>query len=260
SASNPMVGFLAEHASEFPGVTTGRTFVRHYPYNDLAAQLLGYVGSISQTQLAKLGRGYGLNDEIGQAGVESAFDKYLRGRNGDSRLHVDSLGRPRGAVQLTTLPKPGLTVRLTLDADLQRAAEKALSYGIGLAQADGEWAAHGGAIVAMDPNDGSILAMASSPGYKPSVFAGRVTRRGLASPGLTTKSAPAKNYPSLDRATQATYPPGSVFKPVTALAAMEEHIVSPYAYLPCTGTYHSPHDNADQVFHNWDPYVNQQMD
>jgi penicillin-binding protein 2 len=260
SASNPMVGFLAEHASEFPGVTTGRTFIRHYPYNDLAAQLLGYVGSISQSQLAELGRGYGLNDEIGQSGVESAFDKYLRGRNGDSRLHVDSLGRPRGAVQLTTLPKPGMTVRLTVDADLQRAAEKALSYGIGLAQADGQWAAHGGAIVAMDPNDGSILAMASSPAYKPSVFAGRVTRRALASQGLTTKSAAAKNYPSLDRATQATYPPGSVFKPVTALAAMEEHIVSPYAYLPCTGTYHSPHDNADQVFHNWDPYVDQQMD
>jgi penicillin-binding protein 2 len=261
SASNPMVAYLAEHASAFPGVTTGRTFVRHYPYQDLAAQVLGYVGSITQAQLHSLGRGYGLNDDLGQAGVESAFDKYLRGRNGDSRLHVDSLGRPRGAVQeLTTQPKPGLTVRLTLDAHLQQAAERALAYGIGLAQADGQWAARGGAIVAMDPNDGSILAMASSPTYKPSVYTGRVTKQALAAQGLTTKTATARNYPSLDRATQATYPPGSVFKPVTALAAMQEHLVSPYAYLPCTGTYHSPNDKAHQVFHNWDPNVNQQMD
>jgi len=261
SASNPMVAFLAEHASEFPGVTTGRTFVRHYPYQDLAAQVLGYVGSITQAQLRSLGRGYGLNDDIGQAGVESAFDKYLRGRDGESRLHVDSLGRPRGGVQeLAALPKPGLTVRLTLDAHLQQAAERALQYGIGLAQADGQWAARGGAIVAMDPTDGSILALASSPTYKPSVYTGHVTRPDLAAQGLTTKSAPAKNYPSLDRALQATYPPGSVFKPVTAIAAMEEHLVSPYAYLPCTGTYRSPNDRAHQVFHNWDPYVNQAMD
>jgi penicillin-binding protein 2 len=87
-----------------------------------------------------------------------------------------------------------------------------------------------------------------------------VTTKELASQGLTPKTAPAKNYPSLNRAMQATYPPGSVFKPVTALAAMETHIVSPYAYLPCTGTYQSPNDRSHQVFHNWDPNVNQPMD
>ena len=143
---------------------------------------------------------------------------------------------------------------------LQQAAEKALAYGINLAQSNGEWAARGGAIVALDPNDGSILAMASSPTYKPSVYSGRVTTKALASQGLTPKTAPAKNYPSLNRAMQATYPPGSVFKPVTAIAAMQAHLVSPYAYLPCTGTYQSPNDNSHQVFHNWDPFINQQMD
>ncbi len=260
AASEPMVAYLAEHSSEFPGVTTARSYVRHYPYQDLAAQVLGYVGSITQAQLDSLGKGYGANDELGQAGVESAYDSYLRGVAGDSRLHVDSLGRPRGGVQPTTPPKPGHTVQLTIDLKLQQAAEKALADGIRLAQADGQWAANGGAIVAMDPKDGSILAMASSPAYKPSVYAGRVSKSALANQGLLQKTAPEKNYPSLNRSLVATYPPGSVFKPVTALAAMQEHLVSPYAYLPCTGSYHSPNDKANQTFKNWDPNVSQQMD
>jgi penicillin-binding protein 2 len=260
SASDLMVSYLAEHASEFPGVGTGRAYLRHYPYQDLASQVLGYVSAISQSQLNHLGPGYGANDQIGQTGVEAAFDKYLRGVSGAAKLHVDNLNRPLGGVQLTALPKPGNTVRLTLDVKLQQAAEKALAYGIRLAQGNGEWAARGGAIVALDPRDGSILAMASSPTYKPSVYSGRVTTRALAAQGLTPKTAPAKNYPALNRAMQATYPPGSVFKPVTALAAMQAHIVSPYAYLPCTGTYQSPNDKSHQVFHNWDPNVNQPMD
>ena len=259
-ASTPMVAYLEEHSTEFPGVTIGKTYVRHYPYHDLAAQVLGYVGAISPQQLKALGQGYDPNDEIGQSGIESAYDTYLRGVAGDSQLHVDAFGRPLRPVELTTLPKPGNSVQLTLDLKLQKAAEQALADGIRLAQADGQWAANGGAIVAMDPTDGSILAMASSPGYKPSVFAGRVSRTELANEGLTTKTATSKNYPSLNRALMATYPPGSVFKPVTALAAMHEHLVSPYAYLPCTGTYHSPNDKGNQIFKNWDPNVNQQMD
>src|SRR5262249_35255943 len=113
-----------------------------------------------------------------------------------------------------------------------------------------------------DPNDGSILAMASSPTYSPSVFTGRVEQKKLAAQGLTPKTAQRANYPSLNRATDVLYPPGSTFKPVTAIAAMQEHLVSPYSSLPCTGTYTSPDDNArpPAVFHNWDPYVNQQMD
>jgi len=260
AASSPMAAYLAEHASEFPGVTTARTYVRHYPYQSLASQVLGYVGSITQPELLKLGSGYDLNDELGQAGVESRYDSYLRGVNGDERMYLDSLGRPRSRVQPTLLPTPGNSVRLTIDVKLQQAAENALAYGIQLAQSNHEWAARGGAIVAMDPRDGSILAMASSPTYKPSVYAGHVTKASLASQGLTPKTGPAKNFPSLNRALQATYPPGSVFKPVTALAAMQEHLVSPYAYLPCTGSYHSPNDKAHQIFKNWDPNISQQMD
>jgi len=259
-ASGPMVSYLYEHSSEFPGVTIGRSYVRHYPYRQLGAQLLGYVGAITQAQLNRLGGSYDLNDELGQSGVESTYDSYLRGVDGEQRLHIDSLGRPMSGVQTAKLPKPGNTLRLTISVNLQKAAERALEDGIRIAQADGKWAARGGALVALDPRDGSILAMASSPTYKPAVFAGRVTTRQLAAAGLTNRTAAAKNYPALNRAIQATYPPGSTFKPVTAIAAMQEHLVSPYESLPCTGTYHSPNDNANQTFKNWDPYVNQQMD
>jgi penicillin-binding protein 2 len=261
SASDSMIFYLYEHASQFPGVTTWRTFIRHYPYHSLAAQVLGYVGEISPAELAtRVKQGYRAGDEIGQGGVESSYDTYLRGVAGSARMHIDALGRPRSSLETTSIAKAGNDVRLTLDAKLQDAAEKALQYGIHLAQANKQWYAHGGAIVAIDPTDGSILAMASSPSYDPSVYAGHVTEPELARAGLTTKTAPAKNYPSLDRATSGTYPPGSTFKPVTALAAMEEHLLSPYAYLPCTGTYSSPQDRSHRTFHNWDPNVNQAMD
>jgi penicillin-binding protein 2 len=259
-ANEHLVAYLAEHSTDFPGVTTGRTYIRHYPYPSLAAQLLGYVGAINESQLTALGPGYAPTDQVGQAGVEGAYDSYLRGADGAAKRHLDALGRPRSALQVTALPKAGHTVRLTVSLSLQEAADKALRDGIAYAQADGEWAARGGAIVALDPNDGSVLAMASSPSYKPSVYAGRVTTKALAAQGLTPKTAAAANYPALNRATMATYPPGSVFKPVTALAAMQEHLLSPYATLPCTGAYTSPDDKGHQVFHNWDPYVNQQMD
>ena len=261
SASEPMIDYLYEHAPQFPGITTWKTFIRHYPYHSLAAQVLGYVGQISQDQLRRLEKeGYQPGDEIGQAGVEASYDSYLRGVDGTARLHHDALGRPRGGLQTTTLYKQGNTLRLTLDLKLQQAAEKALDYGIKLAQANKKWAARGGAIVAMDPTDGSILAMASSPTYDPSVFAGHVTPEELAAAGLTTKTAEAKNYPSLDRAIYGIYPPGSTFKPVTAIAAMQEHMLSPYAYLPCTPTYSAPEDRSHRTFHNWDPNVDQGMD
>jgi penicillin-binding protein 2 len=259
-APKAMVTYLYERAAQFRGVQMERTYVRHYPYHSLAAQVLGYVGEVSQQQLRTLAKsGYQAGDEIGQAGIESAYDSYLRGIAGAARVRVDSLGRPRSVRQLVTPTQPGHAVQLTLDLGLQKAAEKALSYGISLARNNGQWAANGGAIVAMNPQDGAILALASSPSYEPSVFTGRVTQKGLDAQGLTPKTALAKNYPSLDRALTGTYPPGSTFKPLTAIAAMQEHLVAPYAYQPCKGVYYAPEDKSHRAFHNWDPNVNQAM-
>ncbi len=156
--------------------------------------------------------------------------------------------------------QPGHALRLTLDLGLQKAADSALQYGIRLAQSQGQWAARGGAIVALNPQDGSILALASAPSYDPAVFAGRVTEKQLDAQGLTSKTALASNYPSLDRALMGTYPPGSTFKPLTAIAAMQEHLIAPYAYEPCKGVYYAPEDKSHQAFHNWDPNVDQPMD
>lgn len=260
-APKEMVAYLYERASQFPGVVMERTYVRHYPYHSLAAQVLGYVGEISQSQLRTLAKsGYRAGDEIGQAGLEATYDSYLRGVPGTARVSVDSLGRPRSQRQLVTPTQPGHSVRLTLDLGLQKAAEDALQYGIRLAQSQGHWAARAGAIVALNPQDGAILALASTPSYDPSVYTGRVTLKKLDAEGLTAKTALAHNYPSLDRALAGTYPPGSTFKPLTAIAGMQEHLVSPYAYQPCTGVYYAPEDKSHRAFHNWDPNVNQQMD
>src|SRR5439155_23105697 len=159
-----------------------------------------------------------------QSGVEASYDKYLRGEAGLAQLRVDSLGRPRSAIKTVKSAQAGNAIRLTIDISLQRAAERALQYGIKLARADGRWAANGGAIVAMDPRNGDILAMASAPTYKPSVYVGRIDPEKL-KPLVDNEAAAKANYPGLNRAIQGTYPSGSTFKPVTALAAMQEHLI-----------------------------------
>jgi penicillin-binding protein 2 len=238
-----------------------RSYIRRYPHGALASQLLGYTGQISSSQLKTLSKsGYAPGDVIGQSGIEASYDTYLRGVAGAARVRVDSLGRPQSARTLTTQPQQGQTVSLTIDTGLQITAQDALQYGIQLARNNGQWAADGGAIVAMSPQDGSILAMASSPTYDPSVYTGRVTERELAAQGLTSRTALDKNYPSLDRTLDGTYPPGSTFKPLTAIAALEEHLIKPYAFYPCTGKYVAPEDLSHRVWHNWDPFVNQGMD
>jgi penicillin-binding protein 2 len=256
-ASDAQIDYLAEHAQEFPGVSTPRSYIRHYPYRSLAAQVLGYVGEISPTELKQLRKdGYQLGDEIGQSGVEAAYDKWLRGQPGSAQLRVDSLGRPRSDPTPTLTPQPGHPIRLTLDLGLQEAAEHALKYGIQLARADGQWAARGGAIIAIDPRDGSVRAMASYPTFDPGVYAGRVTHKGLTKAGLTTATAPLRNFPALNRALVATYPPGSTFKPVTALAAMQAHLLLPYEPIECSPDYLS----HKQLFKNWDPNVFESID
>jgi penicillin-binding protein 2 len=155
----------------------------------------------------------------------------------------------------------GQTVRLTIDTSLQLAAENGLQYGIQLAHTQGQWAADGGAIIAMNPNTGAILALASAPTYDPSVFAGRVTEKKLNAAGLgSAQSALDHNYPIIDRALAATYPPGSTFKPLTAIAAMQQGILNPYSLNSCTGTYVAPEDKGHRVWRNWDPSVDQGMD
>jgi penicillin-binding protein 2 len=244
------VNYLLEHQREFPGIQITPVQLRHYDSGSTAAQLLGYVGEIDAKQLAAREEdGYAAGDVIGQSGVEATYDRYLRGRPGVGQVRVDAVGRVTSRQEFSQLAQPGYSVKLTLDAELQGAAESAIQYGIGLAQANGEYYADGGAIVAMDPRDGAILALASTPTYNPEIFVRRAEK------DLKRLADPSANHPSLNRPVSGLYPPGSTFKPVTALAALETGLVSPGEVIQCDPTF----EVAGQTFSNWNPFYNQSI-
>lgn len=243
--------YLMEHQSDFPGVQITETYLRNYGQGVLGAQWLGHVGEISAEQLsAKTEEGYRAGDRMGQTGIEAAYDTYLRGVRGEGRVLVDALGRITSEREFSQLPEAGDNIRLTIDAELQRTAEEALEFGIRLAHDQDEWAANGGALVAMDVNTGEILALASNPTFDPDIYVGRVEERDLKK--LAAKSG---NFPTLNRAVAGAYPPGSTFKPFVALAAMESGVLRPDEYIQCTGE----EEIDGQVFSNWDPYKNEPM-
>jgi penicillin-binding protein 2 len=249
SVHDEKANYLLEHQAEFPGVRIAATQLRRYEDGALAAHLLGYVGEISKEELGRLGAGYAGGDRIGKTGVEAAYDSYLRGEPGIGEARVDALGEFTSRLAPSRLPKAGYAVRLTLDVDLQAAAEAALDYGIRQARENGSWAADGGAIVAMNPRDGAILALASSPAYDPSIFVNRDQKK------LKALYDPEANTPLVNRAMDGLYPPGSVFKPVTALAALSEGLLSPDEVFQCE----PEREIAGQTFQNWDPYRNEPM-
>ena len=249
--------YLLEHQSEFPGVEIASVFLRDYEYNTLAAHILGHVGEISPEELKTLRReGYRGGDRIGKAGIEAAYDTYLRGKDGLAHLRVDSLGNQVGLREARQVARPGYALRLTLDIRLQRAAERALQHGIDLAHQNDNWAANGGAIVAIDPRDGGILALASAPTFKPSIYVGNVDPEKLA-PVVDEDAARRANSPGLNRALAGLYPPGSTWKPVTALAAMQEHVVGAYDSLQCSPVDYYGLDR--QAFRNWNPSTDRPM-
>src|SRR6266566_2649866 len=257
--------YLQEREREFPGVDLAPTYLRNYPYQSLAAQVLGSVGLIAPSQYSRLrSKGYLLSDKVGQGGIEARYDAYLRGKDGLAQLRVDAFGRPRSGLITEQSAQPGEAVRLTLDMNLQRAAEQGIRAGIAAAHASncvGCWAADGGAIVALDPRDGSILALASNPTYKPSIFSSHDSKK--LAPLLNEAVARKDNHPGVDRAIAGVYPAGSTFKPVSALAALEERLVTPTEPIACTGAYHVYDKQGNVIpggtFKNWDPFVNQQM-
>jgi penicillin-binding protein 2 len=254
SVHDEKVDYLAEHQTEFPGVQIADTQLRHYEQNTFASHILGYVAEITSKQLERLeGKGYAAGDTIGYTGVEASYDSYLRGKPGVGVVAVDAAGRVNGERRYSDLPEAGHSLRLTIDAGLQKAAEDAIRYGIGLAHETYErgWASAGGAIVAMDPRTGEILALASNPTFNPSVYVGRRDPEKLA-----RFADPSLNYPTLDRALAGLYPAGSAFKPVTALAALMEGELSADEFIQCQGQ----RVIDRQVFRNWDPNRNEPME
>lgn len=205
-----VVAMIEENRLDLPGVIILAEPVRYYLHGKIAAHVLGYLGEIDPDELAaRRSEGYKPGDLVGKAGVERAYESVLRGTDGLMRMEADALGRPLRV--LSRMPAvPGRAIALTIDLDVQKVAYDALTA-TGLAA---------GAVVAMDPRTGDLLAMASIPSYDPNLFAIGISPK--AWQAITTD--PRK--PLLNRAVGATYEPGSVFKLVTATAALDNGIVS----------------------------------
>jgi penicillin-binding protein 2 len=196
------------HQFDLPGVELRISPRRNYPQNGTAAHLLGYVGEISPEQLKDLKeKGYGLGDEIGQSGMEKKWEKFLRSRRGGQQVEVDALGRPV-RILLERQPVPGKSAFLTLDRDLQETAYRALK-------------GKEGAIVVMEVRSGAILALVSTPAFNPNAFANGMTRKEW------RVLAQDEMNPLNNKATRGKYPPGSTFKIVVAIAALEEDLIQP---------------------------------
>jgi penicillin-binding protein 2 len=204
---------IIEHPERFPGVSADTRAVRVYPAGTLAAHEVGYTGPVSPAQLADSKDGYQRSDTIGQAGIEAAYDKELRGTSGVKKLAVDRYGRVSGTISATPA-KAGDTVVLGIDSGVQSLLEKSLADELTLAQQQGHNAQTASGVV-MDWHTGQVLAMASIPTYNPSIFTG-----GISQANYDALTGPGSNDPLISRAFQSTLSPGSSFKPVSLSAAV----------------------------------------
>ncbi len=243
---------VREEPEKFQGVEVVEQSVRSYPQGPLAAHLVGWVGQINAEEIDDpLFAGYGPSDLVGKAGIEATYERWLRGKPGEERFLVNSDGEvlrefdPRPA-------EPGHDLRLSLDLDVQRIVEDELAAGLQRARTvfdastGRNLAANAGAVVVLDPNTGGIVSMASWPTFRPSWFV-----KGL-SPEQDHYLHASRAAPSLSRATQITYAPGSAFKPFVALAALKEGRATMGGFYDCPAEYVHPGDESGTIFHNWD--------
>ncbi|MGH8272813.1 MAG: penicillin-binding protein 2, partial [Gammaproteobacteria bacterium] len=226
---------FAVRRQNFPGVNVHATLKRYYPKETDAADVVGYVGLISLKDLQRLNpKEYRASAHVGKTGVEREYEQRLHGKIGYSQVEVNATGRQIQVLE-THPPQPGEDIYLTIDTRLQQIATRAL----------GEQA---GAVVAIQPDTGAVLCMASNPGYDPNLFVNGISHKAyralLAEP----------NNPLVNRAIAGRYAPGSTIKPFIGLAALYYGVLTPTTTLFAGPTFTLPH--YSHVFHNWDPYQN----
>ncbi len=212
----PTLTRIAENHRYLPGVASRVEPVRKYPNGALAAHLLGYIGQIDEKEIkdpANLKRGYVGADFIGKSGIEKQYDEYLNGKPGELQYEVDAR-QQRQRLLREVDPKPGATLTLGINLDVQKACEAAL-------------AGRKGAAVAIDPRDGRVIAMASFPNFDPNLLA----RRPLKARVYREKIAPGL----FDRATMAAQPPGSTFKIITSAAGLATGDITEHTRDNCPG-------------------------
>jgi penicillin-binding protein 2 len=212
---------LEEMRDALPGVSYQIESKRFYPTAARAAHLFGYTKEISEAQLAQMGEGYEQGDVVGSTGLEAQYERSLRGAKGAEFSTVNVHGQVVGSFDNGRQDLPavdGKDLLLTLDADLQAHAESLMLD-------------RAGAVVAIDPTDGGILAMVSKPDYDLGIFSG------VTSPELWRSLNADPTHPLFNRATLTRYPPGSTFKMVLALAALENNVVAPTWRITCGGAF-----------------------
>ena len=236
NASPQQILYIQENQGLFPGVEATSLTERSYtPMGLAAANVVGYVGQISDRQLSKLkGQGYQPGDQIGLAGVESSYESILRGTPGVEKVQVDSRGDVLTTLSVTK-PVPGLNLRLSIDGNIQMAAETALNQGMQAARhtfdsvTRRDFQAPAGSAVVEDPNTGQIIALATNPTYDPSQFVGGISQ--AAYQALLNNPSD----PLLDRSIQGQYAPGSTFKLITGTAGLQYGLITPNSYFNDTG-------------------------
>ena len=216
-----LVAYVEENQPMFPGVAVQRVFVRHYPHGALAAHVLGSVGEVSEEEIEE-DKSLEPGEMIGKGGVETTYDKYLRGQPGLTKIQVNALGEPTPGGQLVEVPPtPGENLKLTIDPAVQEAGESALaSRGLP------------GAFITMDVHNGQILGLGSSPTFEPSALTPPMTQTQVDELIRNETTAPLT-----DRATEGEYPTGSTFKLITALAALENGVITPNSVINDPGEF-----------------------
>lgn len=223
--SHEIVLALEEQRVNLPGLLVEEEWTRQYPYTDLASQTLGYLGAVDKEDLKK---GYKPTDFIGKTGLERTYEEYLRGVDGQRRVEVNALSQP--VRELATIdPLPGNDLYLTIDLDLQLAAEEAMKAHLSRLRTSSRYTKAGsGAVVALDARTGAILAMVSQPGYDLAKLHSDERSAYVA----TLNSDPRQ--PFINRAI-SEYPPGSTFKPITGLTALNAGSLQPDEIYNATG-------------------------
>jgi len=241
--------FIEAHRNELPELETIDQERRLYPRDGFAAHLIGYVGEVSEDMLNDPRyAAYEPGDVVGKAGIEQTYDQLLRGEDGSRDVIVDSHGREVGILG-TQHSTPGQDLRLTIDNDLQRAAELALGD-------------RNGAIVAMDPRNGEILAMVSRPSFDPNAFAVKIDRTEW------NKLITDPDHPLMNKALQAQLAPGSTFKILMSVAGLQEGIAQdlkvvcnggwgPYGFFHHCDEHHGPVDIHNAIPYSCDTYYYQ---
>ncbi|EED35376.1 penicillin-binding protein 2 [Luminiphilus syltensis NOR5-1B] len=215
---------IAVNRHDLPGVTIEAQLTRYYPHGDLLSHVVGYVGRINEREAARIdAANYSGTLHIGKVGLERRYEAILHGQVGYQNVEANAHGRVLRVLDKQP-PKDGAILRLHLDLDLQRAAYDAL----------GE---QRGAVVAMDPRTGGVLALVSNPGFDSNLFVNGISSRDYAA----LRDSP--DTPLLNRAVQGQYPPGSTVKPMLGLAGLKLGLVTPESTVPDPGWYRIPGDS-----------------